>query len=313
MNTVPQDIKWFWRLSVVGLALSGTLQLTPTQAASSLGFAISPPTIELSAEPGQSVRGSVKIINLTDLPIILNVDRKSFIAKGEEGQVDLVDDNPLYTLAPWFRTSQSVEVPARGTKAVDFTIDVPTKAEPGGRFGSLVFNTSGSKLPSGQSGAAVKQELAALIFLRIAGNANELLKIESFKANKNFYEYGPVDFEARIRNSGNAHAKPTGKVVIKNMFGFKVASVDIEPKNVIPEAVRKVTANWGSKLLIGRYTADLELKNDDKQLLTASTTFLVIPYKLMILVLAILIVLYFLLWRRRKRFVKAFKVLSGKD
>lgn len=305
---------WFWQALLIGLILTvGLSSHKPTHAASSLGFAISPPTLELNAQPGQTVKGSVKVINLTDLPIILSIDRKNFVAKGEEGQVDLVEENPLYSLAPWFRTPATVEVPPRGTQAVDFTIDVPVNAEPGGRFGSLVFNTAQSKLPSGQSGAAVKQELAALVFLKIAGDANEKIKIESFVPAKKFYEYGPAKFTARVSNLGNVHAKPTGKITIKNLLGVKVATVDIESKNVIPEAVRKLSAEWPRKFLFGFYTATLELKNDEHQVLTANTSFVAVPYRLLALVGVAIVVLYFALWRRRKRLTKALGVLLGRD
>jgi hypothetical protein len=306
------------RIFIVGLlaGLSACLVAQPVEAATStsLGFAVSPPTVELAAEPGQAVKSSVKIINLTDLPLSLSIERRSFVARGDEGQVDLVENNPLYTLAPWFHiSSATIEVAPRDTKLVEFSVAVPPNAQPGGRYGSLVFKTKKDQLSSGQSGAAVSQELGALIFLRVLGNANEQLAIGSFGPQRQWYEHGPVNFEASIKNVGNVHAKPSGKIIVRNMFGRQVGAIQMEPKNVLPESVRKLNGTLNKKFLFGKYTAELALINADKQHLTASATFTVFPYKLVILGLMLLFSLYLIFWRRRQRLKKAFALIFGKD
>ncbi len=307
-------MKYLVRFLVVISLLASSVGIAGQAHADSLGFAISPPSLEISANPGQSVTGSFKIINLTGSPLVLAADRNNFVAKGEEGQVDLTTNNDLYSLAPWFSaTPDVINVPAKGTQSVSFKIDIPLNAEPGGRYGSLVFHTLETTLPSGQSGAAVKQQLGALIFLRIAGNANERVEIASFKTEKAFYEIGPIKFETRIKDTGNVHAKPTGTITVKNLLGMKVATVKLEPKNVIPGAIRRTETTLNKKWMFGFYKATLVLNNGDKQQLTAETSFTVVPYKLLIIAASLLVVLYFLLWRNRKRFKKAFRALSGKD
>jgi hypothetical protein len=279
------------------------------------GYQISPPVTTLALDPGTSTKQKVKVTNLTDQQMTLQVGKQNFVAKGEEGEVELVDDaNPLYSLAPYFSISQpTVTVPPKGTAEVSYTLSVPANAEPGGRYGSITFNTIATKLPSGQSGASVRQELAALVFLRINGAANEKLSIATFKTDKSFYEYGPVNFTARVKNEGNVHEKPTGEIVVKNMLGLKAATVKIDEKNVIPGAIRKLNANLNKKMLFGNYTATLTLRNGDKQTLTATTSFLAVPYKMVTLILILILVVGVPLWRGRKRWAKAFRILAGKE
>jgi len=302
-----------------GLALVGAVVLaatpSPARAAQTQGFQISPPVTELALDPGTSTRGTMKVTNLTDTQMTLTLGKQNFVAKGEEGEVELVDlGDPLYSLAPWFTLARpTVEVPPKATKEIEYILSVPADAEPGGRYGSIIFDTIPPKLPTGQSGAAVKQRLAGLIFLRIGGEANEQLAIDSFKTSKTFYEYGPVLFQTRIKNSGNVHEKPTGQIVVKNMFGFTTATIKVDEKNVIPGAVRRLDTQLKRHLLLGRYTASLTLRNGAKQTLTADTTFTVVPYKLLAgLVIAALIFLLFF-WKARKRLRRALRILAGRE
>lgn len=315
-TTATTASRRFLATSIIGaMAAVFVLTATPTQAAETQGFQISPPVTELTLEPGTSSRGIMKVTNLTDAQMTLTISKQNFVAKGEEGEVELLDlGNPLYSLAPWFTPSRSsIDVPPKATKEVEYTIAVPKDAEPGGRYGSIIFDTVPPKLPSGQSGATVKQRLAGLIFLRIGGQAHEQISIASYKTAKNFYEYGPITFETRIKNDGNVHAKPTGEIVVKNMLGFKTATIKLDEKNVIPSATRKLNTELKRKLMFGHYTAELTLHNGAKQTLTASTSFTVIPYKLLAIVLVVLLVVGFFFWKTRRRFARAFRILAGKE
>ena len=285
------------------------------QAAETQGFQISPPVTDLTLSPGTSSRGVMKVTNLTDQQISLQVSKQNFVAKGDEGEIELVDNgDPQYSLAPWFTINQpTVDVPPKSTKEVSYSISVPKDAEPGGRYGSVIFDTIPPKLPSGQSGATVKQRLAGLVFLRIGGDANEQLAINSFKTGHSFYEYGPVTFTTLIKNLGNVHEKPSGQIVIKNMLGFKTATIKLDEKNVIPAAARKLTSSFKRPMMFGLYSAELTLHNGTKQTLTAKTSFTVIPYKVIGFTLLALIVLVLFFWRGRKRFIRAFRILAGKE
>ncbi len=286
-----------------------------TQAAVTQGYQISPPVNTLAMDRGTSSRQVIKVTNLTDQQLTLVLAKRNFVAKGEEGEVELIDDaNPLYSLAPYFTLSQpTVTVAPKSTAEVSYVISVPANAEPGGRYGSVTFNTIAAKLPQGQSGASIRQELAALIFLRINGEAHEQLAIESFKTDKGFYEYGPVNFATRIKNLGNVHAKPTGEIVVKNWIGWTTAKLKIDEKQVLPAAIRRLDSQIKNKWLLGPYTATLTLKNGELQTLTAKTTFTALPYKVVAVILLVLLVLIYFIRKTRRRWARAFRILAGRE
>jgi len=278
------------------------------------GLALSPPTFEISANPGDNLENTIRVENLNDRPVKVIVEKRNFAAQGEEGAVSLTEKEDTFSLASWITVSPTdIEVPAKGTITFTFRTSVPLNAEPGGHFGSIVFRI-GTPANLQQTGATLSQELGALVLLRIAGKTNEEATLESFVPTKRLWENGPVDFEIRIKNEGNVHLKPLGVITISNIFGKKIASFEVEPKNILPEAIRKSEGIWKQKFLFGKYTASLALSYGTQgKILTGSTTFIGFPYRAGGLVLAIIIIFALLIYRGRKRIRLALKVLFGKS
>lgn len=305
-------------LSLFGLTAILATLLTPALAGAAnnqIGLAVSPPTVELAANPGDTLKSSIRVDNITDDTLSVFVDRKNFEASGEEGQAVLTTDDTTYSLASWIAVAETqASIPAKSSKVFNFTINVPTNAEPGGHFGSVVFRTKAQAV-TGQSGVSVGSEVGSLIFLRVAGDIKEGANIETFQPAKSFYEYSPVTFETRIKNSGSAHFKPQGTITITNMLGQKVAEVTLDGRNVLPGTIRKFETEWKSRWPIGKYTATLSLTIGDggKTILTSSTTFVVLPYKQLSIAFLILVIVLFILIRRRKRIARSFAILFGRD
>lgn len=278
------------------------------------GLSVSPPSFEISGNPGNTITNTVRLENLKSTPVRLAVDKRNFTAIGEDGAIGLTEEDSSFSLSSWITVDPSdVVIPARSTRTFTFSIKIPLNAEPGGHFGSLIFRT----IPEGDltgSGASVAQEIGSLILLRLAGETTELAKVESFATSKSFYEFGPIIFEERIKNLGNVHLKPSGNVTITNLLGQKVGTVSLENKNVLPGAIRKIEGTWDTKWRFGRYTATaVMIYGTGNAQLANVTSFIVLPYRLIILIILILIILSLILRRFRKRLKLAWKILtSGK-
>lgn len=304
---------------VTGTVVAVFAFATTAGAATTSSFQISPPTSNYAANPGVQTTGTIKVTNLTASPLSVRVSKQNFVAKGEEGEIELVDDaNPLYSLAPWFNFDvPQLDVQALGTKELHYTVDIPIGAEPGGRYGSIVFNTVPPKLPNGQSGAAVQQQIAAIVFQRINGAANEKLDIVSFAPQKEFSEYGPVTLLARVKNTGTVHEKATGTITIKNLFGLKVSTIALDEHFVIPGAIRRLKNVWPDAkqhpLLFGKYTAELNATYGGGQKISATTSFTIFPWRLVLAVLIGILIIFVIFWRGRKRLARAGRILAGRE
>jgi hypothetical protein len=301
-------------LAVLLLASIGIPAKVFAQVPNSQGLAITPPVFELSANPGDTIVNTIRVDNLTEAPLPIDTFADNFTAIGEEGQVGLSKEESAFSLATWISISpSSATLAAKASKTFEFTIKVPKNAEPGGRFGSVVFSTNGKK-PDQGGGVGTGQEVGSLILLTLAGEVKERASIASFKTTQSVFEQGPISFETRIKNQGNVHIKPTGTITISDVFGKKQATIPVNSQNVLPDAIRKLSATWGSAGSFGKYTATLSLQyGQNKESMTASTTFFIIPWRLILAWMLGIAVLAFLLFLGRKRFGKAFRILLGKE
>jgi hypothetical protein len=129
-----------------------------------------------------------------------------------------------------------------------------------------------------------------------------------------FFASGPLNFVERFKNSGNVHVQPIGQVNITDMFGKKLAAVNVNvpPGNILPQSIRKFSEPLdstviGNKKLFGRYTASMKVTyGTSKKVLTTSLVFWVIPYRLIITVIVVLIAAFFALrfaLRRYNRYI----------
>lgn len=282
------------------------------QNTNQITLSVSPISFELSANPGDTLERTFRIVNGTDSELTLTTTPKNFTAEGEEGGVNLTEEETSFSLASWISVNPSEAVlPARGSQTFAFTVDVPENAEPGGHFGSVIVKTNPIAIDA--TGAAVSQEAGPLILVSVAGDISEAARIVEFKAQKNFWESGPVVLETRVENLGNVHFKPSGVITIKNMFGNEVTKINLEERNVLPDTIRKLSNEWNPGFAVGRYTADLSIVfGPNQEVTTASTTFTVFPYKIIIPALLGLILLLFFAVRFRKRIAAAARALAGR-
>ncbi len=279
-------------------------------AQESAGFSISPPSFEVSANPGDTIKNVVKVTNITTNPIALETLAKDFVAVGNEGAVELLDENSFFSLASWVNFEvDTITLQPKQTALIDYQIKVPVNAEPGGKFASLIFRTIPPK-NNEITGATLAQEVGALVLMRVAGDAKEYAKISEFTSDKSVYEYGPIEFTLLVRNEGSVHVRPKTNVTITNTLGKRVASISLGEKNVLPSAERKFNGLLEKKYMFGRYTATATAVYGTKNtILTDTYSFVVIPYKVVIPVTVGLLLLLISFAKGRKRLSKAISVI----
>ncbi|OQA03828.1 MAG: hypothetical protein BWY68_00626 [bacterium ADurb.Bin400] len=272
---------------VVALSVS-TPNTATAQQSSGRGITVTPLSFELYANPGESVIEKVRIRNEADVAGSYQIIVEDFRAVGEEGEVDLVDDqsNTSYSLAKWvFPEPKRFTIGAGEEKEIVFTINVPKNAEPGGHYASILVKMGGDSSDlAGQAGAAVSTRVGSLILLRVSGNVKEDAVVESFTTSQKRYQGSPVNFDLRVKNTGNNHIRPKGTIVITNMFGQKVTEVELNGLNVLPDAIRKMETEWKfNAFLANRYTATLVATyGQQSKPLSASTSFYIVPQSLVV-------------------------------
>lgn len=268
---------------------------------------ISPPLVNLSAEPGETVKAQISIRDVSDSPLVVRGEVNDFVASGENGNPKVLieedQDNP-YSMKSWFEPLSVMTLKSKQVQNLAITINVPTSAAPGGYYSVIRFTASPPDLDT--SGVSLSASLGALIFMRVKGDAVEKMSIAEFAVSKdgqtgNFFESTPLTFIARLKNEGTVHEQPVGQATVKDMFGNTIGAVNfnLEARNVLPGSIRRFETQLdksviGDKFLFGRYTADLKFTyGTDKQVVTANLAFWVIPWKLILGIIIILVGSFF--------------------
>lgn len=311
--------KFFYSLSAVAVLLAGFTQpvLAETDAGTGQALEIAPPRLDVSADPGTTVRTKLSLRDVAAIPLRVNNQINDFVADGESGVPKILTDESEqtspYSLRDWIQPIPQLTLQPREIVDVPVVISVPANASPGGYYAVVRFTAEAAD--QDKSGVSLSASLGALVFLRVNGEAEEKLSIVEFATqqdgkNTGLFESTPVQFTQRVKNSGTIHLQPKGKVTVKDTFGNVIATVNVnlESSNVLPDQVRKFTSRLdssviGNRVMFGRYTADLTMNYGTKnQTITSSTSFWIIPYKLILFVLFAFIVLFFAFRRGLSRY-----------
>jgi len=264
------------------------------------GFSVSPPSSEITANPGDRIENSVKIQNLSPNSLTINIKNENFYAYGNEGQITLTEDDSTYSISDWIKYDQkTVTVNQSESYTFNFVIEIPKDIEPGSHYGAIVFSTADGVIQS--TGASVVQEIGAIVLIRVPGDIHEEGKLISFNPTENVFFFFAISLESLIENIGTVHIKPYGAITVTDLFGNTIKTINIEGKNILPGSQRTFNQSFDFEN-IGIYRANLQLfYKDGTQIISGETSFVSI-YKdrlIPIIVVAVLLIAFYIVFRKR--------------
>lgn len=271
---------------------------------------LSPLSFELTGNQGDVIENYLKVGNPDkDNVVTIKMVAEDIAPTGEQGHVIVEPaDTQSYSLASWVKCEPAEFTLQPGVQqTVKFTITVPSNAEPGGHYGTVVAGATAVAGPE-TTGATIVPRVGTLILLTVPGEAKENLSIKEFSVGQDYFDQGPVSFTAKFENLGTVHLQPAAVITITDLWGRKIKEIPLTQKNVLPRGVRTFEATWNQKWLLGgKYVATLSGTYGRKNIpLTSEViTFWAFPWKVALGILLALI--FFIL--TRKRWLTAFKVL----
>jgi len=255
---IPIRTSILW-ISILFFILFATSTLS-VKAQIGAGIGLAPAIIEEGADPGEVQRYTVNVTNLSELEQTYFVYMRDIVGvSGDNSPIYSDEDTEPsgYELSQWVKLDvEQITVSPQQSVPVSFTLSVPADAAPGSHFGALFVSQEPPRLRS--TGAGVGYDVANIISIRIAGDADERAEIRQFSTRRYLHGSTNVDFSLHIHNLGNVLIRPTGPVEITNMFGKQVALFTFNESggSVFPGAVRTYDFNWQDDGLgFGRYEA----------------------------------------------------------
>jgi hypothetical protein len=262
--------------AIVVLLLSslgaGILSAQSEEGLTGNGFRISPVVTPLVIEPGQSETFALTVENPTNLPITAVAVINNFSAgSNEDGEpLPILDESapaPRNDIRQLIEPIENIELGPNEKVDFDVTVSVPADANAGGYYGLVRFEPDSV---NNLGNVTLAASVGSLVLVRVPGDLTEQLVVEQISAAqgdslKSFITSGDVSSLVRIKNTGDIHLQPIGKVIVKNMFGNVVYEYELNERRdsfVLPDSVRRFQNDLDYDGWFGRYTIEANISSE---------------------------------------------------
>lgn len=322
----------FLALLLVGTVIGAGLVVSSRDAFADDGeffLQVSPSPLVVTMKPGETKSFDLKIRNASSKPEKLAIAPRSFEID-DNGEIKFDDTKtppeigewtsfsaPKFTVQPgeWYVQKVTLAIPKEAGFSYSFALSITRQDDP------LAVET----------GRKLKGSVAVFTLVNIdKPGATRTLELDSFSVDKNVYEYLPATLNVRLKNTGNSIVRPMGNIFIQrgandidpiSTLPLNKNSGYILPGNVRTLAVdwddgfpveRKTTDttgaekrslewNWGnlSHIRFGKYTAKVVAIYNDGQRdvpVVGEVSFWVIPWKLLLVLLVIILLVGAGIW-----------------
>lgn len=279
-------------------------------------FIVGPGKVELYMAPGEKLTKEILVTNRIGRKMTFNLTAEDFKGSFDvnEPVILLGGEKGPYSLKDYIKPEQNEFDLENGQRAViNVEVSLPADAEPGGRYGALVVNTKPDDAK--RSSASVISRLGVLFYIRVKGDVVEKSSFSEFKTkdDKKMYSKGPIPMDMIVRNDGNVHITPNALVEVTNMFGSKVGTIKVDPWFVLPNSMKLREVNWEANgILFGKYTAKATVTLGSGTTETKEASFWVIPWKLIITLFVIIVLILLVIAWLKKNFQLTRKGVKGR-
>lgn len=293
-------------LSVVGLIFgSATIPFVSAQdtGVSGNGFRISPVRSELTVEKGESSKLDITIENPTEFSTVAKPIINNFVASDKENGEPLLileetADAPANDFKSLVGDISEITLGPKEKRDISVNISVPQDARSGGYYGAVRFIPSAT---NDGGNISLTASVGTIVLVTVPGDLTQKLDLVEFGASrdgvfKGFFTSGEVAIATRLKNSGDIHVQPFGKVIVKDMFGKTVSEYEINSAkgSILPDSTRRFEDSIGKpKGVLGRYTAEVNVgySQGSGDLVYASASFWYVPVWAIITLVGLVVLL----------------------
>jgi len=222
-------------------------------AGESYGLVMGPARFEVSLPPGEVAEGDYYVQNDTDQPAHIVVEPENWFKEAYDyGKLEIKD---------WVEFDiYEFDLKPKEIKKLRLRIKVPKDIK--GELVSQIFFTSIVLREDGQPVEGIKARVGAVLYVAIKGTEIVDAETSNIAVLKEYKEDRKViKVEVSVKNKGNVHIRPTGKVTIVDKAGKKLIELDLESgKPALPGQEIVYNALWdNSQLKSGEYKVSVTI------------------------------------------------------
>lgn len=272
---------------------------------------IGPPLFDfrLAVAPGDAFHCTLTIRSRHPQPATFELTRLGIVGSrapraGFE-YVGTADERWERTAGPWIEPAvPTITIGPRGVARVPFRVVVPKDPPVGSAYGALGV-TARTREDAGGTSIGVESVVASVLLLRIGGEGEPELRLRGVEAPRLRWDRESWPIEATLDNDGTLHARTSGRVRVRSIFGNVVASLPLPSRVVFPGGREELEAEWNGVPWFGLYRWDVRVASDGGTASVASERgwFVAFPpwWVLALVAVVLLLLLVRLLRRRRDR------------
>lgn len=287
---------------------------------------VSPYYLSLNVKPGGAVSDVIHLKNNSAESITLETGLMRFRSYNDQGVPELLPLEENDQFNSWISYSENrFTIGAGGSKDLKITISVPSDAALGYYY-AITFKKASTQ--EGEETTKLLGSSAVLILLEVATpDIQKDVQIVSFTSDRIVYDYLPVTFRVTLKNRGNIHVAPGGNIFIDQANRKDIGIIDVNKAggNILPDSTRVFLSTWedgfpirqektsdgnaikdekgdvvyslkwnfenASHFRIGKYTANLLMIYDNGTSdvpITGTLSFWVVPWQMILAILAVL-------------------------
>lgn len=284
---------------------------------------ISPPTAALTVKPGATASTTLRLFNETAQPLRLSAVLEPWGPDGVGNPpVGAADAAAARQVLGWLAVHpRELRLDPGAIAEVRLSAAVPRRAAVGGHYASVLFESVAT--PEAAATVGVRSRVGALVFLTVPGAAESRLELISFTLEppSPWRSSLPLTAQAVVHNAGTVHGAPSGEVAVVNALGLTVATLPLNPTRrlLLPDETRTFGVTWAKarrfwptpwlgfwprlqaeaeEFGFGRYRLVLRLEGTSTPAVVGAW---VLPVRLLLVAVILLLVISWLIGRRRHR------------
>ncbi len=294
--------------------------VTSKAYAAPLSIGTAPTSEYLELQPGQTYNGEIVVWNLSGIETNYNILKRGFRQIDNQPGTAIMltpedDLKSLYSASSWITLEkENILLEPNKNQKIYYEIKVPKEVTKGEYNAIIAFSSENNQ---GANGTAALTTLSSgmPILIKVGDDFVENAELLKFNTDKNFYEFPNVKFETIIKNIGDTHIAPAGEIVLTNIFKQEVARIPVNPnsQSILRENSGNYQINWDfdkfltpdNKIILGPIDANLIVTYRSFQPgfapLTATTSFWIIPWKYLIGLLLLIVLLIITIKQIKKK------------
>ena len=269
---------------------------------------VSPAILNIILSPGKTYQYKITVQNLLAVPLPLHTGLDD-LSPSDDDDTRVPEVSPLLS---WINLNPiDTIIPAHESREISLTLTLPTKIPLGGYYGDVLLEPVLPASSETTSAVAAKIGVIVLANIGVPHASSENGRVLDFKFDHLLYEKGPVETSFGVKNISLYHFSAKPFVKIKPLLGPEKTYPLIE-KIVLPGKTRRWHENIDLTTSYGLfYRAVLAVSVGGGEQIIATSYFLVLPWKA-IMIVTFIMALIIIVVKKRKNLHKSIRILFGK-